>query len=251
MLAIAVRAERTSRRGRSRSELATDTGLHIDTVKKSLRRLARKGLINTSARFNDRGSRAANIIEIVGFQEALEVGDAVTQGWVTEDTQDGCCHHPGVGDANTPLYKEENKIEEKEEEKTGVRVADAREPTVDASSSKTASPDPLFVFNSYNELAQEVGLPLAAKLTPARRSAIRARQRECGGESWSVIAANVKRSAFLQGQNDRGWRPPGFDWFLKPANYVKVFEGQYGNGAHARSTRSDTAAQIRQLEALA
>ena len=88
-------------------------------------------------------------------------------------------------------------------------------------------------FDAYNVLAQDVGLPTATSMTPSRRRSILARLREHGPEGWQKLITNIERSAFLQGQNDRGWVPPGLDWFLKPANFTKVVEGAYGNGAHA------------------
>ena len=93
----------------------------------------------------------------------------------------------------------------------------------------------LAAFQAYNALAQDVGLPVAKSLTPSRRRSMMARMREHGGvESWQALLNNIQRSAFLQGRNDRGWVPPGLDWFLKPANFTKVVEGAYGNGAHAK-----------------
>jgi hypothetical protein len=95
-------------------------------------------------------------------------------------------------------------------------------------------------FDAYNELAQRVGLPLARSLTPERRRSIIKRMRDNGGEpSWRSLLSNVERSAFLQGDNDRGWRVPGLDWLLKSANFTKVIEGTYGNGAHARPKESN------------
>ena len=39
---------------------------------------------------------------------------------------------------------------------------------------------------------------------------------------------NIRHSSFLQGQNKNGWMVT-FDWFLKPGNFAKVFEGQYAD----------------------
>jgi hypothetical protein len=92
----------------------------------------------------------------------------------------------------------------------------------------------LRVFETYNELAQRVGLPVARGLTPDRKKAIACRLKDHGGwTAWEAVLNNIERSAFLQGRNDKNWRPTGLDWFLKPANFTKVIEGAYGNGAHA------------------
>lgn len=110
-----------------------------------------------------------------------------------------------------------------------------REEEVGFVANATCTPlEALSVFNSYNEIAQEVGLPVARSMTPGRRKQILARLKAHGGFSaWETVSENIKRSAFLQGKNDRNWKPTGLDWFLIEANFTKVLEGGYGNGAHA------------------
>lgn len=94
--------------------------------------------------------------------------------------------------------------------------------------------DALRVFETYNELAQRVGLPTARSLTPDRKKTIKRRLKEHGGyEAWELVLTNIARSAFLQGRNPRGWRPTGLNWFLEREHFTKVIEGGYGNGAHA------------------
>ena len=44
--------------------------------------------------------------------------------------------------------------------------------------------------------------------------------------------ANIERSSFLTGTNDRGWRA-SLDFLLQPASFAKVHDGGYGNGRHA------------------
>lgn len=39
---------------------------------------------------------------------------------------------------------------------------------------------------------------------------------------------NVRSSAFLNGQNNRGFTAT-FDWFIKPSNFQKVLDGNYNN----------------------
>lgn len=127
-------------------------------------------------------------------------------------------------------YKlEANNKKEREEGTALPTVADATPPPSDG----YQPADALRCFEAYNALAQRVGLPLARGLTPERRKMICCRLRDHGGyPAWELILANIERSAFLRGNNDRNWRPTGLDWFLKPANFTKVIEGAYGNGAH-------------------
>lgn len=117
-------------------------------------------------------------------------------------------------------------VSEEKEEGVGAGVPSAR--------------DAKDAFDAYNDLAQRVGLPLARTLTAERSRSIRKRMRDNGGvAAWEALLSNIERSAFLQGENDRGWRVPGLDWLLKSANFTKVIEGTYGNGAHAQPKETE------------
>jgi uncharacterized protein YdaU (DUF1376 family) len=97
----------------------------------------------------------------------------------------------------------------------------------------TSPRDALEAFEAYNNLALKVGLPQARTLTPQRRKNLMARLREHGGlEAWGIALANIERSAFLRGRNDRGWRCD-LDFLLQASRFAKVVDGTYGNGAHA------------------
>lgn len=87
-------------------------------------------------------------------------------------------------------------------------------------------------FHAYNQLAQRLNLPTARTLTPSRRKALCARLSEHGPESWAIALANIERSAFLRGRNDRNWRA-NFDFIVQVGSYAKLVDGVYGNGAHA------------------
>lgn len=138
------------------------------------------------------------------------------------------------GQAKGNIYKDKqgNKGTKEQEEREG-----ASPPAADA-----AHPDPvdcLKAFNAYNELAQRIGLPLARSLTPQRRKSLAARLREHGGyDAWEIALANVERSAFLRGGNNRGWRAD-FDFLLQASRFAKVVDGTYGNGAHGDTVKTD------------
>jgi hypothetical protein len=100
---------------------------------------------------------------------------------------------------------------------------------------KTKGPgtaEALEAFNAYNATALECGLPQAAKLTPDRQRNIIARLKDYGLEGWTQALANIEKSSFLTGTNDRGWRA-NLDFLLQPASFAKVHDGGYGNGRHA------------------
>jgi len=100
--------------------------------------------------------------------------------------------------------------------------------------SKTKGPGSavaLQAFEAYNATALECGLPQAAKLTPDRQRKIIARLKDYGLDGWTQALANIEKSSFLTGTNDRGWRA-SLDFLVKPESFAKVHDGGYGNGRH-------------------
>jgi hypothetical protein len=100
---------------------------------------------------------------------------------------------------------------------------------------KAKGPGPaqaLVAFEAYNATALECGLPQAAKLTPDRQRKIIARLKEYGLSGWQKALANIERSSFLTGTNDRAWRA-SLEFLLQPSSFAKVHDGHYGNGRHA------------------
>lgn len=90
----------------------------------------------------------------------------------------------------------------------------------------------LTAFESWNALALRCGLPQASQLTPDRQRKIGARLKAYGLDGWATALANIEKSAFLTGQNDRGWRA-NLEFVLQPASFAKLHDGAYGNGRHA------------------
>ena len=81
------------------------------------------------------------------------------------------------------------------------------------------------VVSEWNTL-EEFGITPVKRMTPKREQAVKARIRQNCVEDILEAIENIRRSTFLQGQNKNGWMVT-FDWFLKPGNFAKVFEGQY------------------------
>lgn len=105
----------------------------------------------------------------------------------------------------------------------------------------------LEAFRAYNDLAQRIGLPTARTLTPQRRKNLCARLREHGGmDAWQTALANIERSAFLRGNNNRGWRAD-FDFLVTASKFAKVVDGVYGNGAHAEQAKESTAERLSRM----
>lgn len=84
----------------------------------------------------------------------------------------------------------------------------------------------------WNEVAPKAGWPEARFLTQSRRSAMRRALKDYGGLlGWRKQLERASTSDFLTGKSPRNekhanWRPD-LDWFLKPANIVKVLENKF------------------------
>lgn len=81
------------------------------------------------------------------------------------------------------------------------------------------------IIDEWNTL-EEFGITPVKRMTPKREQAVKARIRQNCVEDILEAIENIRHSTFLQGQNKNGWMVT-FDWFLKPGNFAKVFEGQY------------------------
>jgi len=90
----------------------------------------------------------------------------------------------------------------------------------------------LEAFEAYNAMALRCGLQQASRLTPGRKRSIGARLREFGVDGWTQALANIEKSSFLTGTNDRGFRA-NLDFMLQASSYAKLHDGAYGNGRHA------------------
>lgn len=222
--------------------LATRWKWTADKVRWFLKRLQTDAMITRECAklSTSRNTNQIQVISICNYAKYQLIQDAEHQAKHQPSHQANTKPTPSAHQANTkkltlkhlntPTQKESEEREEREDGALPLAAGAAPAPL-----------EALKAFEAYNELAQRVGIPLARSLTPQRRKALQARLREHGGyPSWETLLANVERSAFLQGRNDKSWTPPGLDWFLNASNFTKVFEGAYGNGAHAKPAPKET-----------
>jgi hypothetical protein len=81
---------------------------------------------------------------------------------------------------------------------------------------------------SWNETADQCGLPRIAKLTDRRKRAFAVRQREYPDiEDWRKAFRCLRDSPWMHGDNKTGWRADP-DFFLQPKSFTKLVEGSYG-----------------------
>ena len=90
------------------------------------------------------------------------------------------------------------------------------------------------IRDAWNHMARECGLPEVKKLTAERERRLAARCRDFDINDWTEAIRAVRRSPFLRGDNDRGWRA-NFDWLLQPRSLTKLIEGQYDQKPSDRS----------------
>lgn len=83
------------------------------------------------------------------------------------------------------------------------------------------------IIDEWNTL-EEFGINPVKRMTSKREQAVKARIRQNHIDDILEAIENIRHSSFLQGQNKNGWMVT-FDWFLKPGNFAKVFEGQYAD----------------------
>lgn len=82
------------------------------------------------------------------------------------------------------------------------------------------------VREAWNHMARDCGLPEVKKMTSERERRLLARMRDFDIDDWTEAIRAIRRSPFLLGDNDRGWRA-SFDWLLQPRSLTKLIEGQY------------------------
>ena len=83
-------------------------------------------------------------------------------------------------------------------------------------------------FDSYNLIAQELGLPLAQVLSDQRKAALRKRLKECGGlEGWHVVLNKLGESAFLCGEKTDF--KCTLDFIITKSKFIRIMEGNYND----------------------
>lgn len=79
----------------------------------------------------------------------------------------------------------------------------------------------------FNSKLPSNGMPQVRCITPNRKAAILAREKEHGKNAIIQVIDNATESPFLNGDNSRGFIA-SFDWIFRPKNFPKVLEGNYG-----------------------
>lgn len=218
----------------SRRTLARIAMCSLDTVDRAIKRLEAAGMIRKEARQGARGL-TSNAYELCldpsrKLRPLPEAQDDETLAADVRPPQPQIAATLAAPDAATLAAK------------AAATYEPLLEPSIELS--KTPLPpkggpspmDALRAFESYNALALRIGIPQASSLSPDRRRKIIARLRDHGPDGWTRALANIERSSFLTGANDRGWRA-SLDWLLSPTKFAQVHDGGYGNGRHGQGAQ--------------
>ena len=87
----------------------------------------------------------------------------------------------------------------------------------------------------WADLASRTKVAALRGVSEPRRRSLAARLDDGGLDRWREVLERVERSNFLQGANNQGF-VASFDWVVKPANWIKILEGNYENGRGYQSS---------------
>lgn len=89
------------------------------------------------------------------------------------------------------------------------------------------------IFDFYNQNKGQ--MPKAELLSATRQSAIKKRVKEFGSDKVKEVILLSSRSQFMNGHNPQSWKA-SLDWIIKPANFIKILEGNYKNKVNEFTT---------------
>ena len=90
-----------------------------------------------------------------------------------------------------------------------------------------------------------INLPKVIKVTDKRKRLIISREKEYSKDDLKKVIDLTAESAFLNGDNNRGWTAD-FDWLMQKQNFIKILEGNYKNKTNGKTKRNITREQFEQ-----
>lgn len=92
------------------------------------------------------------------------------------------------------------------------------------------------VVDAWNALSSSTAIKPVSKMlsTSKRYQMLVARIKEYSIDDVLKAIEKIKQSDFLKGNNNKGWIIT-FDWFVRPNNFPKVFEGDYDNRGSSKN----------------
>ena len=192
----------------SESMLSSVTNTNVDIVRSALRLFMELGMVEL---LNDETLFLNEVAKLLGSEtyaagRQRELREKKTVGDNVALLSPGC--------------RQEKEIEKETESESDTEIEVSTEPEGSVCRTK----DVRRIIEAWNAL----GLQQVTKLTPGSRRGcmLRARVREYGTEAVLQAIEKIRQSAFLRGQNAKGWVIT-FEWFVRPNNFPKVLEGNY------------------------
>ncbi|WP_101772359.1 DUF4373 domain-containing protein [Peptostreptococcus faecalis] len=103
-------------------------------------------------------------------------------------------------------------------------------PSKNSSGDKELSEDFKRVIEAWNSISELKNIKKISANTK-RYNKLKGRISEYGIDKVLECVHSIERSSYLKGYiSERGWQA-NFDWFIEPANFLKVFEGNYEDKA--------------------
>lgn len=99
--------------------------------------------------------------------------------------------------------------------------------------------------NEYSEIMEAWNrLPVTniKAIKGTRLTMLKARLKDYTIDEILSAISNIRESPFLLGQNNKGWQIT-FDWFIRPNNFIKVYEGNYTGKRQTKNSTSWNDAQ--------
>ena len=197
-------------------KLSRDTGLTVSQTRCALRHLLDSNVISI---------RTTNKYSVITVVNTDFLPRADTCRDKQDDKQNGKQDDEQIENKTTTIEEtEENKEFKKNTEKNRKkRSADLLSAPADGGA--PVHTDVQSVVDAFNRICRS--LPQVQTLSDKRRQAIRAAEKTVGSfGGWDKLFHAVEDSDFLTGRSG-SWTGCGFDWILKPANLVKILEGNY------------------------
>lgn len=101
----------------------------------------------------------------------------------------------------------------------------------------------------WNEMAgRNPKIPQVQRLTPVREKKIVRTLKDLGGiDGWDAMLRAIEASAYLRGDNDRGWNV-SIDWVVEPRNLTKIMEGNYRDRKPVNGAKSELATAFDRIQ---
>lgn len=138
-----------------------------------------------------------------------------------------------ISDIKDPTAAErQKKYRERKRNATITSRPPEADTDTDTDTEKKEKPTPYSEIQKiWNEVLKDSPLAKVKELNESRKTSVKCRwfgELNQSLEAWKALCESVAHSDFLNGNNKESWTAT-FDWVIKPANMIKILEGNYQN----------------------